>query len=56
MLIYFEPDRKADVLNRMTRVLAPDGVLALGASESIIGLNTKLKQHPKHRGFFVHAG
>jgi len=56
VLIYFEPERKADVLNRMTRVLAPDGVLALGASESIIGLNTKLKQHPKHRGFFVHAG
>ena len=56
VLIYFEPDRKADVLNRMTRLLSPDGLLALGSSESIIGLNTKLKQHPKHRGYFVHAG
>ncbi len=55
VLIYFEADRKADVLNRMTRLLAPDGSLALGSSESIIGLNTKLKQHPKHRGYFVHA-
>ena len=56
VLIYFEPDRKADVLNRMTRLLASDGMLALGASESIIGLNTKLKQHPKHRGYFLRAG
>ena len=56
VLIYFEPDRKADVLNRMTRLLASDGMLTLGASESIIGLNTKLKQHPKHRGYFLHAG
>lgn len=55
VLIYFEADRKADVLNRMTRLLSPDGLIALGASESIIGLNTKLKQHPKHRGYFVHA-
>ena len=56
VLIYFEPDRKADVLNRMTRLLSPDGLLVLGSSESILGLNTKLKQHPKHRGYFVRAG
>jgi chemotaxis protein methyltransferase CheR len=55
VLIYFEPDRKADVLNRMTKLLAADGALALGSSESIIGLNTKLKQHPSFRGYFVHA-
>lgn len=56
VLIYFEADRKADVLNRMTRLLSADGMLALGASESIIGLNTKLKQHPKNRSYFIHAG
>lgn len=56
VLIYFEADRKAEVLNRMTRALSPDGLLALGSSESIVGLNTKLRQHPKHRGYFVHAG
>jgi hypothetical protein len=39
----------------MTRLLAADGMLALGASESIIGLNTKLKQHTGFRGYFVHA-
>jgi chemotaxis protein methyltransferase CheR len=51
VLIYFDPDRKTDVLNRMSQTLAPDGLLAIGASESIIGLNTKLKPHPEHRGF-----
>jgi chemotaxis protein methyltransferase CheR len=56
VLIYFDPDRKADVLNRMVRLLSADGVLVLGASESVMGLNTKLKQHPQHRGYFVHAG
>ena len=55
VLIYFDPDRKTDVLNRMTRLLSHDGLLALGASESIMGLNTKLKPHPQHRGYFLHA-
>ncbi len=55
VLIYFEPDRKADVLSRMARILAPDGILALGASESIIGLNTKLKPHGQYKGFLSHA-
>ena len=55
VLIYFEPERKADVLSRMARILAPDGVLALGASESIIGLNTKLKPHGQYKGFLSHA-
>jgi chemotaxis protein methyltransferase CheR len=52
VLIYFEPDRKADVLNRMSRILAEDGVIALGASESVLGLSTRLVSHPQHRGFF----
>lgn len=55
VLIYFDPDRKADVLNRMTRLLSADGLLVLGASESVMGLNTRLKQHPQHRGYFVHG-
>ncbi len=55
VLIYFEAERKTDVLNRMTRLLAPDGLLVLGASESILGLGTKLRQHPELRGYFTHA-
>jgi chemotaxis protein methyltransferase CheR len=51
VLIYFDADRKSDVLNRMSQILAPDGLLAIGASESIIGLNTKLRPHAEYRGF-----
>jgi chemotaxis protein methyltransferase CheR len=55
VLIYFEAARKADILRRMSRLLARDGVLILGASESIIGLDVNLKPHSDYRGFFVHA-
>jgi chemotaxis protein methyltransferase CheR len=56
VLIYFDAPRKADILNRMSRQLAPDGFLALGASESLIGLQTSLTAHPDHRGVFVSGG
>lgn len=53
VLIYFDAPRKSDVLNRMTRILAPDGVIILGAAESVIGLDTKLSTHPKLRGVLI---
>ncbi len=55
VLIYFEAERKSDILKRMTKLLARDGLLVLGASESIIGLDVKLKTHPDHRGFYSSA-
>ncbi|MCC7251459.1 protein-glutamate O-methyltransferase CheR [Hyphomicrobium sp.] len=56
VLIYFDAVRKTDILARMTRVLAPDGYVTLGASESLIGLKTELVPHPEHRGIFMRAG
>ncbi len=53
VLIYFDAARKSDVLNRMTRILAPEGAIMLGAAESIIGLNTKLAPHPQYRGVLI---
>lgn len=35
VLIYFAPERKSDILNRMAKALNPKGYLFLGASESI---------------------
>jgi chemotaxis protein methyltransferase CheR len=35
VLLYFEPDVKRDVLNRLSAVLAPDGFLFLGSAESV---------------------
>ncbi|MGE0025175.1 MAG: protein-glutamate O-methyltransferase CheR [Hyphomicrobium sp.] len=55
VLIYFDAARKADILARMTRCLAPDGFVTLGASESLIGLKTDLVAHPEQRGIFMRA-
>ncbi len=49
VLIYFAPEQKRDVLNRISRCLAPDGYLVLGAAESVIGYSTEFKAHPEHR-------
>jgi chemotaxis protein methyltransferase CheR len=53
VLIYFDTSRKSDILARMSRLLAPDGFLVLGASESLIGLSTDLVAHPEHRALFM---
>lgn len=55
VLIYFEAVKKAEVLNKMTRILAPDGVILLGAAESVIGLDTQLVPHPQYRGVLVRS-
>jgi chemotaxis protein methyltransferase CheR len=55
VLIYFDAARKNDILNRMSRILAPDGFLTLGASESLIGLKTDLVSNAEHRGIFTRA-
>ncbi len=55
VLIYFDAARKMEILARVTRSLAPDGFLTLGASESLIGLKTDLVPHADHRGIFMRA-
>ena len=35
VLLYFEPEVKRDVLNRLSALLAPDGFLFLGSAESV---------------------
>jgi chemotaxis protein methyltransferase CheR len=55
VLIYFDAAKKSEVLNKMTRILAPDGAIFLGAAESVIGLDTKLTPHPQHRGVLVRS-
>ena len=49
VLIYFAPDQKRDVLNRMAQRLAPDGYLVLGAAESVIGYSSEFKPHSANR-------
>jgi chemotaxis protein methyltransferase CheR len=53
VLIYFDTARKSEILARISRLLAHDGYLVLGASESLIGLTTDLVSHPEHRAVYV---
>jgi chemotaxis protein methyltransferase CheR len=52
VLIYFDQDTKISILNRLARVTEPDGYLALGGAESVIGLTEAFTPFPERRGFF----
>ncbi|MEA2881539.1 MAG: chemotaxis protein methyltransferase CheR [Bradyrhizobium sp.] len=52
VLIYFDHDTKAGVFNRLARSLEPDGTLALGAAESIVGITEAFKPYPERRGLY----
>ena len=56
VLIYFDVATKSDILKRMGRILAPDGALFLGASESVIGLGTDFAPDTEHRAFHTRGG
>jgi chemotaxis protein methyltransferase CheR len=52
VLIYFDQDTKIGIFDRLTRVLEPDGVLALGAAESVVGISDAFKPYPDKRGLY----
>ena len=49
VLIYFDSDTRIGVFNRLARSLEPDGVLALGAAESVVGMTDAYKPWPDRR-------
>jgi chemotaxis protein methyltransferase CheR len=53
VLIYFDQPTKVDVLTRISRLLAPDGFLILGAAETVVGLTDLFKPHADKRGLYV---
>jgi chemotaxis protein methyltransferase CheR len=53
VLIYFDQGGKIDVLNRLARVIEPDGYLVLGAAETVVGLTDGFKLLPEKRGLYV---
>jgi chemotaxis protein methyltransferase CheR len=55
VLIYFDRETKADVLNRLSKTLEPDGCLTLGAAETLVGLSDALRPVPGERGFYEAA-
>lgn len=56
VMIYFETETKRKILSRMRHVLAPDGYLALGSSETPLTITHELKAVPIGRTVFYQYG
>lgn len=52
VLIYFDQDTKAAIFDRISRMIEPDGALALGAAESVVGITDAFKPYPDRRGMY----
>ena len=52
VLIYFDQDTKVGIFDRLARMIEPDGVLALGAAESVVGISDAFKPYPERRGLY----
>jgi chemotaxis protein methyltransferase CheR len=53
VLIYFDAQTKRDILERMARQMPDDGVLLLGAAETVLGLTEAFKPAAGKRGLYV---
>ena len=53
VLIYFDQPTKVGVLNRIARMLEPDGFLVLGAAETVVGLTEAFKPMNDKRGLYA---
>jgi chemotaxis protein methyltransferase CheR len=52
VLIYFDQETKAGVFQRLAGVIEPDGVLTLGAAESVVGVSEAFKPYADRRGLY----
>ncbi|MBI5112785.1 MAG: protein-glutamate O-methyltransferase CheR [Rhodovulum sp.] len=53
VLIYFDQVAKIDVMERIRKVVEPDGFLVLGAAETVVGLTDAFKPVPDQRGVYA---
>jgi len=53
VLIYFDQDTKASIFDRLSKQIEADGVLALGAAESVVGITDAFKPYPERRGMYA---
>ena len=52
VLIYFDQETKVNIFERIGRVIEPDGMLMLGAAESVVGITDAFRPHPDRRGLY----
>lgn len=56
VLIYFDRATKANVLDRLAAIMAPDGFLILGGPETTLGLSKCFERHGEWRNVYVRTG
>ncbi len=52
VLIYFDQETKAKVLNQICDLMPSDGLLFLGGAETVLGITDKFKPVPNFRGVY----
>ncbi|HYM31057.1 MAG TPA: protein-glutamate O-methyltransferase [Candidatus Cybelea sp.] len=55
VLIYFDQETKRTVLERMSKIMPPDGVLYLGGAETVLGVSERFKPMQGQRGVYATA-
>jgi len=53
VLIYFDQDTKVTIFSRLAKALEPDGMLMLGAAETVVGISDAFRPHQERRGLYV---
>ena len=52
VLIYFDLATKLSIFERLAKVMEPDGMLMLGAAETVVGVTDAFKPYPDRRGLY----
>jgi chemotaxis protein methyltransferase CheR len=52
VLIYFDQQTKTQIFERVAKVIEPDGMLMLGAAESVVGITNAFRPYPDRRGLY----
>ena len=56
VLIYFDTDTKAKVVNSINNILRPDGYLVLGGAETLLGISDQMQRAEGYRGLYRSSG
>ena len=56
VFIYFDLKTKQDILERLSKIMAPDGFLFLGGAETVLGITDKFKPIEGFRGVYGQTG